>query len=168
MSIVKEGDFKSLKLDEGELEMLEDAYQAVSKSNRWAFLKREDVPGKNGFMFSNLPELKDIDTYMEYSGHSGSSYGWTMRNMEYIAKNGWDAYVKLKGLKPKPISTPQTLNTVMNFARSAPTNLNEFVDAIEKDKGMREMIPNIDEQAAAMRKFANGQMSYAEMRSLCG
>jgi hypothetical protein len=23
--------------------------------------------------------------------HSGASYGWTMRQMESIAKNGWDA-----------------------------------------------------------------------------
>jgi hypothetical protein len=26
------------------------------------------------------------------SGHSGSSYGITMRNMEYIAKNGYNAF----------------------------------------------------------------------------
>jgi hypothetical protein len=188
MSAIKEGDFKSLKLDEGEVEMLEDAYQAVSKANRWGFLKREDVPGSQGFMFSDLPELRDIDTYMEYGGHSGSSYGWTMRNMEYIAKNGWTAYVFLKGVNPRPpppaqvpaqapIQPPvqsefpsQNLVAVMNFIESNPNidDLSEFADAIQKNQGMRSVIPDIDNQAAALRKFAAGGMSYAEMRSLCG
>jgi len=33
---------------------------------------------------------------MKYYGHSGVSYAWTMRQMEYIAKNGWDAFAKLR------------------------------------------------------------------------
>ncbi len=49
------------------------------------------------FMFGEIPpQLKQINTKILelYSGHSGSSYGWTMRQMQFIAKNGWDAYVK--------------------------------------------------------------------------
>lgn len=180
MSIVKEGDFKSLKIDKWELEMLEDAYQAVSESKRWGFLKREDVPGKNGFMFSDWPELKDINLYMGYGGHSGASYGWTMREMEYIAKKGWDAYVVLKGVKhqPQPLPKPepqpdpptQNIGAVLDFITTNPPihDLNEFANAIQKDEGMRALIPDIDQQAEAMRKFASGKMSYAEMRSLCG
>ncbi len=203
------GDFKSLKLGNGELEMLEDAYQAVTQANRWGYLRRDDVPGakvcshcngkdctgrympqvgancfcsghcnicqgkgtvKQGFMFSDAPELREIDLHMKYGGHSGSSYAWTMRNMEYIAKNGWNAYVISKGIKPVVPPIIATINAVDSFlASKPPTNdLTAFANAIQKDAGMRAQIPDIDQQADALRKFASGGMSYAEMRSLCG
>jgi len=28
-----------------------------------------------------------------YSGHSGSSFGWTMRMMEFLAKHGREAFL---------------------------------------------------------------------------
>ena len=41
------------------------------------------------------PILKVIEKKVieAYSGHSGSSFGWTMRQLEYLSKNGWDNYV---------------------------------------------------------------------------
>ena len=184
---VKEGDFQNLKLGDWDREMLEDAYKAVTKANRWGFLRRPDVPGPKGFMFSDWPEMKDIDTHMEYGGHSGSSYGMTMRVMEFIAKHGWDAYVHRVGVKPAasvPNKTPTTQASVTSpivqlvaqatavdnfFATNPPTdNLTDFANAIQSNPAMRQTIPDIDEQADAMRRFAAGQMSYAEMRSLCG
>lgn len=48
------------------------------------------------------------------------------------------------------------------------TDLNLFADAIQNNPGMRAQIPDIDEQSDALRRFAAGKMSYAEMRSLCG
>lgn len=180
---VNPGDFNALKVDDFERTMLEDAYKAVTKSNRWDFLRRSDVPGPKGFMFSSWPQMKDIDTNMEYQGHSGASYGWTMRQMEFIAKQGWDVYANKVGHKPSSepdpvpgatsLAKPSILEqavTVDNFIQTLPkeTDLTGFVNAIQNDKGMREMIPDIDEQAAALRKFSEGKMSYFEMRTLCG
>lgn len=180
---VAEGDFQSLKMDDWNREMLEDAYKAVTKANRWDFLRRTDVPGPNGFMFSDWPQMKDIDTFMEYGGHSGASYGCVMREMEYIAKRGWDAFALKYGRKnpPAPNPTPAAAATtfattvtatkaVDNFlATNPPTNdLAAFADAIQSNPGMRATIPDIDDQAAALKRFAEGKMSYAEMRSLCG
>ena len=185
---VAEGDFQSLKLDDWTREMVEDAYKAVTKANRWGFLRRPDVPGPNGFMFSEWPEMKDIDTHMEYGGHSGGSYGSTMRVMEFIAKWGWGTYVQKVGVKPSagpapapapaPSPTPSkqignllaAATAVDNFlATNPPTNnLMEFANALQRDEGMRQSIPDIDDQADAMQRFAEGKMSYAEMRSLCG
>lgn len=72
--------------------MVEDGFKAVtSVDGGWDFLKTF-VPEENkGFMFSNHPILDKISNKME-TGHSGSSYGWTMRQLEVIAKQGMDFY----------------------------------------------------------------------------
>jgi hypothetical protein len=205
--------------------MLEDAYRAVEKApNGWAVLARPDVPGKDGFMFADfkdnlIKETMDIINKNIDSGHSGSSYGWTMRNMESIAKDGWDSLIyafRLSHLKDT-LRNPDlsqnetaslrgvmnTLTTLMEDAKRSHKNPPElrnpiatvleqaatidnflattaaqnatamdnplaFVRAAQQNPGMRAMIPDIDEQAAAMARFAEGKMTYAEMRSLCG
>ena len=46
-------------------------------------------------MFSSAPEVSRISeriSQLGYDGHSGASFGFTMRAMEYIAKNGLDMY----------------------------------------------------------------------------
>jgi hypothetical protein len=43
-------------------------------------------------MFTNNPGFNAIMNNMQV-GHSGASYAWTMRNLQYIASNGMDAYV---------------------------------------------------------------------------
>jgi hypothetical protein len=195
---IAEGDFKSLKISDWDREMLEDAYKAVTKANRWSFLKRPDVPGPNGFMFSDWPEVKDIDIHMEYGGHSGGSYGSTMRVMEYIAKNGWESYVQQQQQQEqqqrkrkqqqqqqeeerKRKYEPAT-NQVNNLFRTATVMGGAIQEAAQKgamdplaftqllqaNPEVRQVIPDIDDQAAAMKRFAEGKMSYGEMRSLCG
>jgi hypothetical protein len=171
MNKISEGDFKSLKLDDWSREMLEDAYKAVTKANRWAFLRRPDVPGPKGFMFSNWAEVKDIDTYMEYGGHSGSSYGMVMRVMEYIAKNGWDTYVESVGRKHTPVAPAIVAAAAVDkFLQSNPAtdDLTAFANAMQSDPNMRARISDIDEQAEALKRFAEGKISYFEMRSRCG
>ena len=179
MSTTTEGDFNSLSISDWERTMLEDAYKAVTKAKRWDFLRRPDVPGPDGFMFSNWPQMKDIDSFMEYGGHSGASYGMTMREMEFIAKKGWDAFAaKYNQHKPNPkedtlrkaAATAAVGVTLNNFLNTNPPthDLVAFANAIQNDTGMRSMIPDIDEQADALKKFAEGKLSYAEMRGLCG
>jgi hypothetical protein len=46
----------------------------------------------NGNMFSDNPMFSAILNNMQV-GHSGSSYAWTMRNLQYIATHGIDAYI---------------------------------------------------------------------------
>lgn len=76
--------------------MLADAHRAVIKTNLWDYLKKPSTPGKDGFMFCTDIELVKLSHEMKYDGHSGASYAWTMRHMEYIAKNGWDAFERLR------------------------------------------------------------------------
>ncbi len=85
------GDFSKLnKCDE-----LDDAYKAVTLAKAWDWLKQDTTPGPDGFMFCTHPMMNKINKHIKYSGHSGSSYAVVMRDMEFIAKNGWDEYAKL-------------------------------------------------------------------------
>ena len=225
---ITDGNFSALLLDEQSRVMLEDAYQAVTKANRWGYLKRPDVPGakscahcngknctgrymdvlnarcmcvdrcrvcqgkgslEQGFMMLDSPELKDINIHMEYDGHSGSSYGWTMRQMESIAKKGWTAYVARVGARPPVptlipnpvtvftnlVNTANVIDSAINEARTnaggkGPATMDplSFARTLQANPQVRAIIPDIDTQANAMSRFAEGKMSYAEMRGLCG
>lgn len=107
-----------------------------------------------------------------YGGHSGSSYGFTMRMLEFIAKRGWDTYAKdvirRCGAKPVPASAPAaqaplSVAAVLDraaqmdrFINTLPsnTNLTQFANAIQNDPGMRAQIPDIDEQVAGLHRYA--------------
>jgi hypothetical protein len=77
-----------------EATMLEDAYQAISACDLWDWMRSYSPEEGKGFMFSNHPNLDRINKEMKYGGHSGGSYGWTMRTMQTIAKLGWEEFVK--------------------------------------------------------------------------
>ena len=75
-----------------EADLLNDAYQAITKANAWDFVRDFDADG--GFMFSSDPKLTAIQKHMAcLDDHSGASYGIIMRNMQYIARNGLEAFL---------------------------------------------------------------------------
>lgn len=84
--------FTALGFDAYEAKMLADAYDAITKADMWAYMRLPSTPGKDGFMFSSAMELALINAEMQFQGHSGASYAWTLRQMEAIAKGGWEAY----------------------------------------------------------------------------
>jgi len=75
-------------------EMLVNAYQAITQTETWNFVKK---PCKS-FMFSddtiiiNLISKKMLE--LGYCGHSGSSFGYIMRDMQYIAQNSEKKFMK--------------------------------------------------------------------------
>ena len=85
-------DFHKIK-DENSRFMLENAYQAISLAEGWDYMKNFS---EESFMFSDSPMTGKIMNKMEelgYSGHSGFSFAWTMRNMEFLAKHGKDEFL---------------------------------------------------------------------------
>jgi hypothetical protein len=133
--------------------MLEDADKAITECGLWDWLRDYNPEDGKGFMFSEHPNLDRINNAMKYGGHSGSSYGWTMRNMEYIAKHGWTLFeFKLRQENMRKV--------LQNVKTDNPSPL----DIAEASRG----VPGFEGQADAMKRFAEGKMSYAEMRSLCG
>lgn len=78
-----------------EAKMLADAYQAITACDLWDWMRVFRPKDGEGFMFANHPNLDRINEEMKYGGHSGASYGWTMRQMESIAKIGWDEHKRI-------------------------------------------------------------------------
>jgi hypothetical protein len=72
---------------------LEDAYDAVDELQLWSYLQENIF---NSFTYYNGPNVELHDKLLKkvdkHNMHSGASYGITMRNMEHIAKNGFDQW----------------------------------------------------------------------------
>lgn len=65
----------------------------IKEINVWKYLSEYSPPNGQGFQFSAGDD--NIVTTVQYqmeTGHSGASMGWTMRQIEFIAKNGLPAH----------------------------------------------------------------------------
>lgn len=74
--------------------MLINAWLAITLTNNWDFIAEDN----ESFMWSNDPQINDIFRKMEelgYHGHSGSSFGFVMRNMQYLIQNGENKFIEL-------------------------------------------------------------------------
>ena len=76
--------------DSWEDDMIKDGITAIIRASQatgidmWAYLKAYTPEADKGFMFSNDATIGRILQFMEV-GHSGTSYGWTMRQLQRIA-----------------------------------------------------------------------------------
>jgi hypothetical protein len=76
-----------------DVKYLSDAYNAITEAECWEHMKNFN---DESFMFSQAPFLNKIQSHMKMlDNHSGASFGCIMRQMEYIAKKGWEQYVKM-------------------------------------------------------------------------
>jgi len=86
------GDF-SYVAQHSERVMLQTAFQAITITENWGFV-REKI---DSFSTSSDKRVATIYNKIEelgYTGHSGCSFGCTMRNMQCIAKHGGAAFKK--------------------------------------------------------------------------
>ena len=83
-----------------------DGIEAVIKTTQqrescaWTYLRDNPPSETTGYMFSDNPMFSVINGHMQV-GHSGASYAWTMRNLQYIATHGLDAYIAACASKPR-------------------------------------------------------------------
>ena len=89
------GEFDFVR-DEYTKDLLKSAHNAISLCELWNWMRNYEPPPNKGFMWSKTPELDRINQQLWKDpinmNHSGSSYGFVMREMEYIAKNGYNTY----------------------------------------------------------------------------
>jgi hypothetical protein len=150
-----------------EKQMLEDAFAAMEKvEGSWDYLANKTVPEKDtGFMFSRDTMIKKISDEVDKDGkigHSGSSFGWTMREMEYIAKNGWTVYVHIRLAK---IKLGEQEEKERKAAEAKPRYFNDpFFDEARKIPHFKAQIEEAENLAASQ----GGNLSYAQMRNIMG
>lgn len=150
------GDFDGLNLPDWDREMIESGFKAISAiEGGWEFLKTYEPPEGQGFTFVRdaPPKMKEIETAVldSYGGHSGASYGCTVRVLQYIASGGWDEFAK------------QTLDEY-----GPPKPKGETME--EKRKRFLALPHNmtLQEQFKAMEEFKDVPMTYWEMRERFG
>ena len=80
--------FYDLVMSKDDREMLMDAYHAVEKTDTWEFLRNYK---DKSIMMDDAPEFNEIMKHMKVS-HSGASFASIMRDMEFIAKHGWNTF----------------------------------------------------------------------------
>jgi len=77
-------------------EFLQSAHKAITLCKLWNWIRIYQPTKDRGFMLGNIQELDKLQEEMWKDpindNHSGISYGSTMREMEYIAKNGYENY----------------------------------------------------------------------------
>lgn len=89
--------------DEHESKMLQVAFDAITKHALWEWLTEFTPHANEGFLFTSHPNLDILSKSMEGSSHSGTSWAWTLRTAQTIARSGgWDAYVKVVESKWPP------------------------------------------------------------------
>ena len=85
------GDFSFID-DLHERALFLDAFTAITLTESWQLMR--DGPGSAGYMFTNPDGMKKVEAAMKHmDSHSGGSYACVMRDMEFIAKHGWNKYV---------------------------------------------------------------------------
>jgi hypothetical protein len=89
------GEFDFVR-DDSTREFLKSAHRAISLCELWDWMRFYTPPPNTDFTWNKTPELNRInqqlwnDPVNEY--HSESSYDFIMREMEIIAKNGYNSY----------------------------------------------------------------------------
>jgi len=90
---ITEAEFNTIS-DEHTRFMLKNAHQAITSTEYWDYMR---TFSEQSFMFSDSPAVSRIMGKMSqlgYDGHSGCSFAWTMRQMEFLAKNGKQAFLR--------------------------------------------------------------------------
>jgi len=89
MTSVGNGQFEFI--DSSSRIMYTTAHFAISQLELWDYMKKET----ESYMLSRDPEvyrISDKISQLGYNGHSGASFGCTMREMQFIAQNGYDKF----------------------------------------------------------------------------
>jgi|SaaInlV_150m_DNA_3_1039698.scaffolds.fasta_scaffold90060_1 hypothetical protein len=91
-------------------EMVLDAMNAIRITHTEEFVKQFDSDG-TGFMCSNRPEIRNINDAIQYNGHSGSSFGYTMQYCSYYLNNPDEWMNEVDLHSHIPVLTQENKNT---------------------------------------------------------
>lgn len=89
-TILEPGKFTYV-LNEINKKMLVNAWTAITQLGLWDYMKKDII----NYIFSGDKEIYMISDKMfelGYRDHSGYSFSWIMRQMQYIAQHGEESY----------------------------------------------------------------------------
>ena len=90
---ISNNDLFDFIVDQSTKEFLQSAHKAITNCEMWDWIRTTEI---GSFIYDDGPEMKKIRNEMYKddinSYHSGSSYGFIMREIEYIAKYGYSKY----------------------------------------------------------------------------
>lgn len=118
-----------------EATILQNMDRAITDCGLWEWVATFEPEGE----FVEHPNFRKISDKLL---RGGENFGWCMRNMQLVAKLGWEKYCQ------EIVANRQFDRITEAFAKSSD--------------------PEKQKQAEAMTKFKEGKLSYAEMRELCG
>jgi len=73
-----------------------DMAQTTTRLGLWDWFKTENPPGDSGYMFWGHPNVNKISNGLADNQHSGATFGYCMRQMQTIAKQGFETWNKPK------------------------------------------------------------------------
>jgi hypothetical protein len=113
------GEFEFIE-SRAEREYYQNMHKAITRTELWGWLRNYTPPANCGFMMSTTPEMRRIndEASKEYvfGGHSGSSHAFTMRAMQAIAKNGYEAFKRSRTVSTATVSTATVSTATVSTA----------------------------------------------------
>ena len=88
-----EGNFFDLGFNHRNVESLTQMYTVIHSLKAWDILARRDVPGDGGFVHPAHKDPEIQEFLQSLTEFDIPSFGFVMRQIENIAKNGWYAFV---------------------------------------------------------------------------
>jgi hypothetical protein len=67
--------------------VVHNGVEAVNKLQLWNWFRTYDPPADKGFMYTNHPNIDAMSQETDSEGHSGASFGFTMRYLQRMAKD---------------------------------------------------------------------------------
>ena len=90
INIILHGQFEYIKNTSDRI-MLYTAYNAITNTESWEFIKDyQELDYTNNFII--IDKITQEIKRLGYNGHSGCSFMFTMRTMQYIAKYGEEKF----------------------------------------------------------------------------
>jgi hypothetical protein len=69
-----------------------DMANTTNRLGLWEWFRDEPPPSDSGYSFWNHANVNKISNGLEDNNHSGATFSYCMRQMQYIAKNGFEKW----------------------------------------------------------------------------
>ena len=73
---------------------LKEMADTITKLELWDWFCNETPPEDQGYQWWDHDNINKISDNLPHNDHSGSSFACALRNMEFIAKNGFTEWLK--------------------------------------------------------------------------